>query len=130
MSFKLDDEFGQMAIELINEFCEQDNATYVSIPNDTTVDNSKPWQISPTAGVNHSVRIIFFQKNLDSRQFAKYIRETEIVDGVTYGLMYPGDFEVRAKDIVIFDGTEYVINAFDTIKPVDKPLLYIIEFGK
>lgn len=128
--FALDVEFLPFVRELLDEFVEKTNVIYRSIPNDTKPDVNKPWEVVPTVSTDYAVRMLFFQKNLDSKQVAKYIPDTEVGDGVTYGLMYDNGFAVKLKDVIRFANTEYVVNAFDYIRPVDKILLYIVEFGK
>lgn len=129
MAFVATEEFIELAVELIDEFVEEPNATWVLIPNSDTPDTDKPWDVTRPTTTEHEVRIVFLQDDLEDRQLLKYLKGTETNNGQINGIMYPSGFEPSLKDVVKFDGQELVVRAIDPIKPFDEVIIYILEFG-
>lgn len=127
--FAITEEFVELAVELIDDFLDEPNAIWVSIPNDDVPNLDEPWNVEREESIETPVKIVFTMDALEDRQLLKYLKGTEANDGQINGLMYPQGFEPKLKDIVKFDGQELVVRAIDPIKPFDKPIIYIMEFG-
>jgi len=122
-------EFAELAIELIDEFVESPNAVWVSIGQAIIVDETEPWNTTIGPDQSYDVKIVFFQDTREDRELLKFLRGTELANGTVNGIMYCYDFEPTLKDIVKWQGKELIVKAVDPIAPVDRPIVYILEFG-
>ncbi len=126
--FALDIEFLQVVRELIDDFVEKPNAVWKSILNDVAADPEKPFIRTMGATNEYPVKIVFYQPNLQNAKDLQFMRNAEVQDGRINGLMYAYNFTPTLKDVVVFKGRERVLVSVDVIQPVDKVLLYDMEF--
>lgn len=122
-------EFVELAVELIDEFIEEPNAIWLSIQNDSLISNDRPWEVQRGSSIEHAVKIVFLQDDLEDRQLIKYLKGTETTNGQVNGIMYDYGFTPSLKDVVKWQGRELVVNAIDPLAPIDKAIIYILEFG-
>lgn len=123
-------EFAELAVELIDDFLETTNAVWVSIGDDSPVETDEPWNTELGPSTSYDVKIVFLQDALEDRQLIKYLKGTEITDGQVNGIMYRYGFEPKLKDVVEWQGRELVVKAIDPLAPIDKAIVYILEFGE
>lgn len=130
MSYELDNEFIEMAIDLIDDAIPEPNAVWRSIANDTVVDQDKPWKTTLGTTTDFDVRILFNADMLQNRQLLRYLALTEIPVGNVNALMYRTEFEPTLKDIVIdLDGKELKVLSINAIKPIEQVILYLLRLG-
>lgn len=130
MSYELDNEFIEMAIEMIDDAIPEPNAIWRCVANDTVVDPDKPWKTTLGSITNFDVRILFNMDMLQNRQWLRYLASTEIPVGNVNALMYRTEFEPTLKDIVIdSDGKELKVLAVNAIKPIEQVILYLLRLG-
>jgi hypothetical protein len=122
-------EFTELAVELINDFVEFPNAVWVSVANDTVPNPAEPWKTVKGQIEQHAVKIVLLQDALEDRQFLRYLKLTETKNGNVNGIMLNYGFEPSLKDFVRWEGRELKVDAVDPIAPIDKPIVYIIEFS-
>lgn len=92
-------------------------------------DASKPWKPSAATPDDKPVKIVFLPHTTAKNQLIRYLKGTEVPTGALTGLMAAVDFEPKAKDVVIRDGVELVVESIDLIAPNGEPILYTLEFG-
>jgi hypothetical protein len=130
MSYEIDDEFIEMAVELIDETIPEPNAIWRCVANDTVADPDKPWLTTLGQTTDFDVRILFNADMLQNRQFVRYLADTEVPVGNVNALMYRTEFEPTLKDIVIdLDGRELKVLAVNAIKPIEQVILYLLRLG-
>lgn len=122
-------EFLELAIELIDDFVPEPNATWRIIQNDVVADPDKPWETTRGTATTKPVKIVFVQDTLEDRQLLRYLSKTEVNIGLVNGIMYHTDFNPSLKDTVLWQGRELTVSAIDPIQPFDTPIVYILEFG-
>lgn len=128
--FAIDDEFIEMAVELIDDFLEDTNSIWVSVNPSSLNDQDKPFEINKPNEQQCPVKIVYLTDDLEDRQYRKFRKETTMVDGQINGIMYAyPDFEPKLNDVVIWKGKTLTVNAIDPIQPFEKVLLYTFEFG-
>ena len=124
------EEFAEMAKCLIDDCVDEPNAVWVSV-NDGEVENTdEPWNITrDTNTVSHDIKIVFMQDRLEDRQLLKYLKGRVVNSGQVNAIMCPQGFDPELNDIVEWQGQELVVRAIDPVRPVDKPIIYVLEFG-
>lgn len=127
-NFALDIEFLQVVRELIDDFVEKPNAVWKSIGGDVVADPNKPFITTMGATTEAAVKIVFYSPNLQKAKDLQFMPYSEVQEGRINGLMYAYDFTPTLKDVVVFRGREIVLVTVDVIQPVDKVLLYDMEF--
>jgi hypothetical protein len=126
--FALDIEFLQVVRELIDDFVEKPNVVWKSIGNDIVADPDKPFITTMGVTTEYPVKMVFYSPNLVRAKNLQFMQFSEVQDGRINGLMYAYNFTPTLKDIVVFNGRERVLVTVDVIQPVDKVLLYDMEF--
>lgn len=127
---KIDVEFIEHAAEMMDDFIELPNAIWNAVSENSVADPDLPFVVGKPTISSYNVKILFAQDDLEDRQFFKYLKETSSTNGQVNGYMLAyTEFEPRLKDTVDFGGTLLVVNAIDVIRPIDKVILYFIEFG-
>jgi len=130
-TYPADIKFSRIAAKLINKYIPTTNASWFVVSNNPTVDPNKPYIVGKSTTTEYDVKILFVQDDLEDRQFLRYRKSTTVVDGQVNGYMLAyNEFEPKLKDVVNFgDERLLTVNAIDPIQPIDKVLLYFIEFG-
>lgn len=126
--FALDVEFLQVVRELIDDFVEKPNAVWKSIGGDVVADPLKPFITTMGLTTEYPVKIVFYSPDLVRAKDLQFMQFSEVQDGRINGLMYAYNFIPTLKDVVVFKGRERVLKTVDVIQPVDKVLLYDMEF--
>lgn len=123
------EEFIEVAIEIIDDFVEEPNAVWQSIINDEVAETDEPWNVTRGEPTPHDIRIVFLQDALEDRQLLKYLKGRVVNSGQVNAIMYQQGFDPKLKDVVSWEGRELVVRAIDPIQVIDKPIVYILEFG-
>lgn len=122
-------EFIEVAIEIIDDFVEEPNAVWLSVDNGEVADTDEPWNITRGSTESHDVRIVFLQDALEDRQLLKYLKGRVTNNGQVNAIMYRQGFDPKLKDIVQWEGQQLEVRAIDPVQVIDKPIVYIMEFG-
>ena len=105
------------------------DVTWRVLVDGAPADSSKPWKPSQATPDDKPVKIVFLPSTMANNQLIKYLKGTEVPTGSLTGLMAAVDFEPKAKDVVVRDGVELVVESIDLIAPNGEPILYTLEFG-
>ena len=125
----IDSDFIELAVELIDEFAETDNATWVSLADNVASDITEPWIVAQSVPTSTACKIVFVTIERDSHEFRKYRFDQETTDGKVLGLFYKTTFEPKIKDIATWNGRQLKVLALDQITPFENVILYIAEFA-
>ncbi len=129
MSYAIENEFIQLAKELIDEAIPTPNAVWRQIANDTTPDPNKPWITTLGTNVEYPVRILFVTDTLQDRQILRHLDETTVPVGNTNAIMYKQGFVPTLKDIVLWRGRELPVIHVNEIAPVQDTIVYLMRLG-
>lgn len=122
-------EFIELATEIIDDFVEEPNAVWVSIGNGELSDDNEPWNVTRGTTEPHDIRIVFLQDTKEDRQLLKYLKGRVVNSGQVNAIMYQQGFDPKLKDIVEWEGQQLEVRAIDPVQVIDKPIIYIMEFG-
>jgi len=125
----IDSDFIELAVELIDEFAETDNATWVSLADNVVSDITKPWIVAQSVPTITPLKIVFVTIERDSHEFRKYRFDQETTDGKVLGIFYKSTFEPKVKDVVTWNSKQLKVLALDQIAPFENVIIYIVEFA-
>ena len=127
-TYAIDQEFIELAIELIDETIPTANATWVSIANDEVIDPDDPGDVEPGDDVEHAVRIVFFPPDLQGRRFFLFLKDSELTHGTILGIFYKTHFVPKLKDVVRWNSRSLHPCYIDEITVAKDTIVYIAEF--
>jgi hypothetical protein len=97
---------------------------------DTVPDAAQPWNTGAASHTDTDVSIVFLPINKEMRETLAFFGDTELLIGMTMGLMGAYSFTPSAKDIVIRDGVELKLFSVNTLAPDGPAILHTIVFQK
>lgn len=121
------DEDIQAALEMIEEFGVQCLWTKDAAP---PTDPDRPWLGGAPDPDDHQPFICFVPASSVSTSgfgLSKYMRDTEVADFSTFGLMGAQSFTPELTDKVTLNGKAIVVVAVDTLAPAGDPVLHILS---
>ena len=81
-------EFIELAIDVIDCFVEEPNATWCQIPDGIVTNPNEPWEVTQPEPKKFDVKIIFDLDRLEDRQFLKYLKGRITTSGQINSIMY------------------------------------------
>lgn len=118
-----------MALRLIAKYGQE--MIWRKVENGTPLDPNKPWLPGDSAFVDYIVPIAILPNDRENRETVRYLADTTLKIGDSIGYMgQVTEFAPKAKDVIVRNGIEYVIENIVSIEPNNEGvILYILELG-
>jgi hypothetical protein len=106
------------------------NVTWRKLVNGSPVDINQPWK--PTSGTvtDYTVSIAFFTTSKMNNETQTYVKGTDIQKGSIIGYMAAVEFAPNPNDVVIRDGEQLVVEAFDVLNVNGEIIIYELKFKR
>lgn len=125
--YAIDQEFIELAIELIDEIIPTPNATWKTLsPGISPID--EPWRTTPGPTILHPIRIVFYRKDLQDKRLLQRQDDMIANEGYINGLFYHTDFVPTEKDVLIWRNRELAVVDFNDIIVVKDTILHDVRF--